>query len=107
MYMNLFGFICMYAVALIFNSTYSTYLSTTKVYVLYCLSVSGQLSRLGTSDDMEHNMSTFFTEMKETAYILANVTRRSLVIIDELGRGTSNIDGTVACHTLLVHIMYA
>ena len=109
--MNIFGFICMYAVALIFNSTYSTYLpksrSTTKVYVLYCLSISGQLSRLGTSDDMEHNMSTFFTEMKETAYILANVTRRSLVIIDELGRGTSNIDGIVACHTLLVHNMYA
>lgn len=111
MYMNLFGFICMYAVALIFNSTYSTYLlkspSTTKVYVLYCLSVSGQLSRLGTSDDMENNMSTFSTEMKETAYILANVTRRSLVIIDELGRGTSNIDGIVACHTLLVHNMNA
>ena len=51
------------------------------------------LSRLGTNDDMEHNLSTFQTEMKEVAYILSNITDRSLVIIDELGRGTSNIDG--------------
>lgn len=55
-----------------------------------------QLSRLGTSDDMEHNLSTFTTEMKEISYILSNITSRSLVIIDELGRGTSNIDGILS-----------
>jgi DNA mismatch repair protein MSH4 len=49
----------------------------------------------GTSDDMEHNLSTFLTEMKECAYLLDNLTPRSLVIVDELGRGTSNIDGTL------------
>jgi DNA mismatch repair ATPase MutS len=52
------------------------------------------LCRLGTSDDLEHNMSTFQTEMKECVYILNMITSNSLVIVDELGRGTSNIDGT-------------
>ena len=51
---------------------------------------------LGTFDDMEHNMSTFLTEMKECAYLLDNLTPRALVIVDELGRGTSNIDGKMS-----------
>jgi DNA mismatch repair protein MSH4 len=62
------------------------------VYFIFLISI--QLSRIGTSDDMEHNMSTFTMEMKETAYILSNLTDKSLIIIDELGRGTSNIDGS-------------
>ena len=51
------------------------------------------LTRIGTGDDMEHNISTFSMEMKETAYMLNNTTERSMIIVDELGRGTSNLDG--------------
>lgn len=51
------------------------------------------LSRIANHDDMEHNMSTFMTEMKEIAYILDNLSDCALVVVDELGRGTSNVDG--------------
>eukprot|EP00941_MAST-03F_sp_MAST-3F-sp1_P003722 g3722.t1 len=50
-------------------------------------------TRIGVEDDMEINASTFAVEMKETAYIIENVTPHSLIIIDELGRGTSLSDG--------------
>ena len=49
--------------------------------------------RIGNADDQEHNISTFMMEMKETAYILNNATDRALVLVDELGRATSNEDG--------------
>lgn len=49
--------------------------------------------RLGNSDDQEHNISTFMLEMKETAFICNNSSEQSLVLIDELGRATSNEDG--------------
>ncbi|CAN0514601.1 unnamed protein product, partial [Ectocarpus sp. 12 AP-2014] len=48
------------------------------------------LSRIGTGDDLENNVSTFLMEMREIAQVLERVTSRSLVMIDELGRGTSN-----------------
>ncbi|KAE8997285.1 hypothetical protein PR001_g19627 [Phytophthora rubi] len=50
-------------------------------------------TRFGTSDDMEENASSFAVEMTETAFILETCTSRSLVLIDELGRGTANDEG--------------
>ena len=49
--------------------------------------------RIGNTDDQEHNLSTFLLEMKETAFILNHATEKSLVLVDELGRATSNEDG--------------
>ncbi|KAG8662281.1 hypothetical protein MANES_01G082400v8 [Manihot esculenta] len=50
-------------------------------------------TRMGSMDNLESNSSTFMTEMKETAFVMQNVSQRSLIIMDELGRATSSSDG--------------
>eukprot|EP01137_Pigoraptor_chileana_P020558 Opistho-2@83068 len=62
-------------------------------------------SRIGSDDDMETNASTFMLEMRETAYIVQNANTNSLIIIDELGRGTNNQEGVGICLAVCEHLI--
>jgi DNA mismatch repair protein MutS len=61
-------------------------------------------SRVGADDDLARGMSTFMLEMVETAYILRHATPRSLVILDEVGRGTSTRDGLAIARAVVEHL---
>ncbi|MDR3313490.1 MAG: DNA mismatch repair protein MutS [Oscillospiraceae bacterium] len=60
-------------------------------------------TRVGASDDLASGQSTFMVEMKEVAQILQNATPRSLLIFDEIGRGTSTFDGMSIARAVLEH----
>ncbi len=61
-------------------------------------------TRVGASDDLSAGQSTFMVEMSEVAYILKNATADSLLVFDEIGRGTSTYDGMAIARAVLEHV---
>ncbi|MDH4379059.1 MAG: DNA mismatch repair protein MutS [Vampirovibrionales bacterium] len=62
-------------------------------------------TRIGAMDDLASGQSTFMVEMQETAQILHGATQKSLVLLDEVGRGTSTFDGVAIAQSVIEHLV--
>ncbi len=67
--------------------------------------VDAIFTRVGASDDLSAGQSTFMVEMSEVANIVKNATKNSLLILDEIGRGTSTYDGMSIARAVLEHVV--
>ena len=70
----------------------------------YINPVDSIFTRIGASDDLASGQSTFMVEMNEVAQILKNATKNSLIILDEIGRGTSTFDGMSIARAVIEYI---
>ncbi|KAH7687559.1 DNA mismatch repair Msh2-type protein [Dioscorea alata] len=67
--------------------------------------VDRMFTRIGTGDNVEYNSSTFMTEMRETAFLMQNISPKSLIVMDELGRATSSSDGFAIAWSCCEHLL--
>ena len=69
------------------------------------LPVTDQIfTRIGAADDLASGQSTFMMEMMESQHAIANATEKSLLLFDEIGRGTSTYDGMSLAQAMMEHI---